>query len=77
MDKRGLLLTTTLTCCKARQVLCDLFSTNQESHSEMTFAVGATKIKSKALKPSYDWMTRCWKQSLGINYIGMEDLMIW
>ena len=29
---------------KARQVFCDLFSTNQENGLEMTFVTGVTKI---------------------------------
>ena len=44
-EKRGLLFTTTLTYSKARKVLCDLFSTNQENDSEITFLAVATKIK--------------------------------
>ena len=32
---------------KARQVLLDLFSTNQGNSSEMTFVTGATKSTSK------------------------------
>ena len=30
--------------CKARQVLRDLFRTNQGNGSEMTFVAGATKV---------------------------------
>ena len=49
--QKTVLHTTTLTPCKARQVLLDLlFSTNQGSGSEMTFAAGATKINLKNLK---------------------------
>ena len=44
-EKMGLLFTTTLTYSKARKDLCDLFSTNQENDSEITFLAGATKIK--------------------------------
>ena len=36
--------------CKARQVLRDLFSTNQGNGSEMTFVAGATKVHVKNLK---------------------------
>ena len=36
--------------CKARQVLRDLFSTNEGNRSEMTFVVGATKVHVKNLK---------------------------
>ena len=36
--------------CTARQVLRDLFSTNQGNGSEMTFGVGATKVNLKNLK---------------------------
>ena len=43
--------------CKARQVLRNLFSTNQENDSEMIFVAGAPKINLKIGKPSYDWMT--------------------
>ena len=75
VKKKGLLHATTLMYCKARQVLCNQL-TNQENDSEMTFMPGATKIKSKVLKPSFDWMTWCRKQSEGINYKGMEDLVI-
>ena len=42
---------------KAKKVLRDIFSTNQENSSEMTFVTGATKINLKILKTSYDWMT--------------------
>ena len=35
----------------------DLFSFNQENNSEITFVTGAAKIKSKILKPCYDWIT--------------------
>ena len=42
--------TTTLMHCKARQVLRDLFSTNQGNGSEMTFVAGATKVHIKNLK---------------------------
>ena len=47
----------------ARQVLRDLFSTNQRSDSRMTFVAGIN-----------DLMTCCRKQSKDINYILMKDL---
>ena len=37
----------TLMHYKARHVLCDLFSTNQENSSETTFVAGASKSTSK------------------------------
>ena len=36
--------------CKAKQVLCNLFSTDQENGSEMTYVAGTTKINLKDLK---------------------------
>ena len=47
--KKAVLLTTTMMHCKARQVLRDLFSTNQGNGSEMRFVAGATKINFKNL----------------------------
>ena len=35
---------------KARQVLHDLFSVNQENGSDVTFNAGATKVNLKNLK---------------------------
>ena len=49
MKKAGL-LTTTLMNCKARQVLCDLFGTNQGNGSKMTFVAGINKVHMKNLK---------------------------
>ena len=48
--KKAVMHTTTLMHCKARQVLRDLFSTNQGNGSEMTFVAGATKVHIKNLK---------------------------
>ena len=48
--KKAVLLTTTLTHCKARDILHDLFSTNERNGSEMTFQAGATKFNLKNLK---------------------------
>ena len=48
MVKNVVLHTTTLMHCKARQVLRDLFSTNQQN--EMTFVARAAKINQKKLK---------------------------
>ena len=45
--KKAVLHTAALMNCKARQVLCDLFSTNQGNGSEMTFVAGATNIRVK------------------------------
>ena len=36
--------------CKARQVLRDLFSINQENGSDVTFNAGATNVNLKHLK---------------------------
>ena len=40
----------TLTYCKATQVLRDLCSANQVNGSEMSFVAGATKINLKKFK---------------------------
>ena len=48
--KKAVRHTTTVTHCKARQVLRDLFSTNKRNGSEVTFRVGATKFNLKNLK---------------------------
>ena len=40
----------TLIHCKAKQVLRDLFSINQENGSDVTFNAGATKGNLKNLK---------------------------
>ena len=48
--KNGVLHTTTLMQCKARQILRDLFSTNQVNGSKMTFVAGANKVHIKNLK---------------------------
>ena len=45
--KKAVLHKTTPMHCKARQVLRDLFSTNQGNDSEMTFVAGATKVNLK------------------------------
>ena len=42
--------TAALMHCKARQILRDLFSTNQGNGSGMIFVARATKIKLKNLK---------------------------
>ena len=42
--------TTVLMYCEARQVLRNLFITNQGNGSEMTFVAGATKVNLKNLK---------------------------
>ena len=39
-----------LNACKARQVLCNLFITNNGNGSEMAFVAGAIKIKPTNLK---------------------------
>ena len=46
--KNVVLHTTTLMHCKARQVLRDLFSTNQQN--EMTFVARAAKINQKKIE---------------------------
>ena len=43
--KKAVLNTATLNACKTRQVLCNLFITNNENGSEMAFVTGATKVK--------------------------------
>ena len=48
--KRVAVHTTALMHCKARQILRDLFSTNQGNGSEMIFMTGATKINLKNFK---------------------------
>ena len=48
--KKFVLNTATLNACKARQVLCNLFITNNGNGSEMAFVAGATKIKPTNLK---------------------------
>ena len=45
--KKAVLHKTTPMHCKAKQVLRDLFSTNQGNDSEMTFVAGATKVNLK------------------------------
>ena len=45
--KKAALQTTILIYCKARQVLRNLLSNNQENGSEMTFAEGTTKSNLK------------------------------
>ena len=53
--KKNVLHTTTLLHCKARQVLRNLFSTNQGNGSEMAFVAESTKVYLE--KPSYDCMS--------------------
>ena len=48
--KKAVPHTITLMQCKARQVLRNLFGTNQANGSDMTFVEGATKINLKNLK---------------------------
>ena len=48
--KKAVLYITNLMHYRARQVLCNLFSTNQGSSSKTTFVAGATKINLKNLK---------------------------
>ena len=48
--KKTVLHTVTLMHFKARQVLRDLFSTDQGNGSNMTFVAGTTKINLKNLK---------------------------
>ena len=45
--KKVVLHTATLMHCKARQVLRNLFNTNQGNGSDMTFVAGSTKINLK------------------------------
>ena len=47
---KPVLHTITLMHCKAKQVFCDLCSTNQGNGSDMTFVAGATRINLKNLK---------------------------
>ena len=55
--KKAVLHTTTLTHCKVRHILRDLFSTEQGNDSEMTFVKGATKINLKPQTFEYLAMT--------------------
>ena len=48
--KKAVPYTTTLMQCKDKQVLRNLFGTNQANGSGMTFVAGATKINLKNLK---------------------------
>ena len=48
--QKAVLHVTTLILCKARQVLRDLFNTNQGNDSDITFVAGATKINLQNLK---------------------------
>ena len=48
--KKAVLHTTILVHCKAREVLRDLYSTNQGNTPAMTFVKGATKVNLKNLK---------------------------
>ena len=48
--KKGCTTNNHSTHCKARQVLRDLFNTNQVNGSEITFVAGITKINLKKLK---------------------------
>ena len=48
--KKAVLHTATLMHSKARQVLSDLFSTNQGNGSKMTFVTGNNKVHMKKLK---------------------------
>ena len=48
--KKAAMHTTTLMHYKNKQVLGDLFRTNQGNGSEMTFVAGGTKINLKNLK---------------------------
>ena len=48
--KKAVLHATTLMQCTARQVLGDIFSTNQGNGTEMTFVTEPTKINLKNLK---------------------------
>ena len=45
--KKAVLHTTTLMHCKARQVLHDLFGTNQRNGSKMTFVAETNKVLIK------------------------------
>ena len=55
---KAVLHTTSTMHCKARQVLRDLFSTDQGNSSDMTFVAGATKINLKTLKT---WSHHLWE----------------
>ena len=55
--EKAVLHTTTLTHRKVRQILRDLFSTEQRNDSEMTFGEGATKISLKPQTFEYLAMT--------------------
>ena len=59
--QKAVLHVTTLILCKARQVLRDLFNTNQGNDSDITFVAGATKINFKIWKPK------------DLNYIPREE----
>ena len=48
--KKAVLNTSAQMDCKARHVLCDLFSSNRRNGSDMTFVAGATKIDLKNLE---------------------------
>ena len=48
--KKAVLYTTTLMHCKVRQILRDLFSTDQVNALKMTSVAGAIKINLKNLK---------------------------
>ena len=48
--KKAILHTTTQMHCKPKQVLRDIFSTNQGNVSETDFVAGATKINLNDLK---------------------------
>ena len=48
--KKAVLQTINLRHCKSKQVLRDIFSTNQGNDSELTFAAVATKTNLKHLK---------------------------
>ena len=48
--EKPVLHTTSPIHCKTRQILSDLFSTNQVNGSEMTFLAEANKLQIKNLK---------------------------
>ena len=66
----------TLMHYKARQVLRDLFSTNQGIAQKWHLWQELQK-NPKIWNPVYDWMTQWKKQFEGIDYIEMEDLNLW
>ena len=66
----------TLMHYKARQVLRDLFSTNQGIAQKWHLWQELQK-NPKIWNPIYDWMTQWKKQFEGIDYIEMEDLNLW